>query len=342
MSKLLPTICERADAEAGSPPGSSPSPSQRPTVGEGDLAAVVDRGVAIRVVTVTRGGKFQNRNGLFQMDDWIGKDWGTRIMNQQGKDLVLVKPTPELWTQILTHRTQILYLPDISMIILKLELKPGCLVLETGTGTGSLSTSLARAVHPTGKVYTFEYHKERASKAKEDFEWLGVDHIVEVGTRDTQAQGFPDEFHGKADAVFLDLPTPWLAVKSAYNCLKRDKMLCSFSPCIEQVQRTLEELNDCGFTGFETIEILTREHLLVKDTEISAIDLLYEQRDGHAHVDDAPTDGGVGGGTSGGSGRKRVRQEKENARGGRSATLSRPEYTSRGHTGYLTFCRKAL
>jgi tRNA (adenine57-N1/adenine58-N1)-methyltransferase catalytic subunit len=306
------------------------------TVVEGDLAVVLDRYVPIKLVSVTQDGTFQTRSGLFKMKDWIGKEWGTRIMNEQGKDVMVVKPTPELWTRVLTHRTQILYLPDISMVLLKLEVKPGCVVLETGTGTGSLSTSLARAVHPTGKLYTFEYHHERAAKASEDFKRHGMDHIVEVGNRDTQTNGFPEEFHGRADAVFLDLPTPWLAVKSAHACLKPDKMLCSFSPCIEQVQRTLEELNEYGFFGFETIEILTREHLLIKETEVSMIDVLYEQRDGTVNGKEGRAEG-----TGAGAARKRGRQE-EGARGTRASAISRPEYKTRGHTGYLTFCRKPV
>ncbi len=319
---------------------SSASTSASTTVQEGDLVVVVEKHTPLRMVSVTQGGTFQNRSGLFKMRDWIGKEWGTRIMNAQGKDILVVRPTPELWTQVLTHRTQILYLPDISMILMKLELKPGCVVLETGTGSGSLSTSLARAVHPTGKVYTFEYHAERAAKAEEDFVRHKIDHIVEVSTRDTQADGFPEEFHGRADAVFLDLPSPWLAVASAHACLKPDRMLCSFSPCIEQVQRTLEELNELGFYGFETVEILTREHLLVKEIELSAIDTLYEKLDGVRETngkDDA---------RDGTKKRKDGSEGGEGGEGGRggagSSVISRPEYKTRGHTGYLTFCRKPV
>lgn len=58
------------------------------------------------------------------------------------------------------------------MIILKLCIKPGCKVIESGTGSGSLSCSLASAVGLKGKLFTYEFNKERANNGKELFEKL--------------------------------------------------------------------------------------------------------------------------------------------------------------------------
>lgn len=69
-----------------------------------------------------------------------------------------------------------------------------------------------------------------------------------VEVRDIQGEGFPVAFSGLADSVFLDLPQPWLAIPSAAKMLKEDGVLCSFSPCIEQVQRSCETLRS-DFTG---------------------------------------------------------------------------------------------
>lgn len=79
--------------------------------------------------------------------------------------LHLLRPTPELWTLSLPHRTQILYMPDIAYITMRLGVRVGGRVIEAGTGSGSMTHSLSRAVGPSGHVHSFEYHKARFEKA---------------------------------------------------------------------------------------------------------------------------------------------------------------------------------
>jgi tRNA (adenine57-N1/adenine58-N1)-methyltransferase len=81
-----------------------------------------------------------------------------------------------------------------------------------------------------------------------DFKANGVDHLVTVRHRNVCARGFP-VIEGGVDAVFLDLPTPWEVVESSKNILVAGGHFCSFSPCIEQVQRTCLALSARQFTG---------------------------------------------------------------------------------------------
>jgi len=48
-----------------------------------------------------------------------------------------------LVTENLARKTQILYAMDNSAIIFKLNLQPGAVVVEAGTGSGSLSCAMA-------------------------------------------------------------------------------------------------------------------------------------------------------------------------------------------------------
>ena len=67
------------------------------------------------------------------------------------------------------------------------------------------------------------------------------------------------EFTEIADAVFLDLPSPEKVVKHANKVLKRGGRICSFSPCIEQIQETIKELSKQNYLEFRTVEIIERE-----------------------------------------------------------------------------------
>ena len=171
----------------------------------------------------------------------------------------VLKLTPELWTLSLPHRTQILYAADISLICLRLGLRPGDIVVESGTGSGSLTHALARSVGPTGKVFTFEFSEDRVNKARVEFASHGLTDRVICTHRDAVASGFqPECALGTASAVFLDLPNPWGALQFAKNSLMPNGILCSFSPCIEQVQRVCEALPSLGFEEIRTFESLSR------------------------------------------------------------------------------------
>uniref|UniRef100_S4P6V9 tRNA (adenine(58)-N(1))-methyltransferase catalytic subunit TRMT61A n=2 Tax=Pararge aegeria TaxID=116150 RepID=S4P6V9_9NEOP len=146
------------------------------------------------------------------------------------------------------------------MILLQLDLVPGCVVVEAGTGSGSLTHALIRRVRPHGHVYTFDFHDHRAKVAQEEFQEHGLADFVTARHRDVLAEGFGDDLKEKADAVFLDLPKPWTGVPHAVAAIKNDGgRFCSFSPCIEQVQRTCLTLEQQGFQDISTMEVLQSE-----------------------------------------------------------------------------------
>lgn len=197
--------------------------------------------------------------------------------------LHLMYPTPESWTLSLPHRTQVVYTPDYSYILHRLRARAGGTVIEAGAGSGSFTHAAVRAVfngYPgdepagkkrrLGKVCSFEFHEQRAGRVREEITQHGLDGLVEVTHRDVYEDGFllGDPKTGrspKANAIFLDLPAPWLALKhlvrkpasGAESPLDPSSTvhLCTFSPCLEQAERTIRTMRQLSWLNISMVEV---------------------------------------------------------------------------------------
>ena len=107
-------------------------------------------------------------------------------------ELCLLRPNCELWTLALSHRTQILYDADKSLITYLLQIRPNDIIFESGTGSGSLSTSFSRIISPFGQLF-IEFNKLRAEYAKGDFKNLLIDNLITVIHRNIVQNGFPNK-----------------------------------------------------------------------------------------------------------------------------------------------------
>lgn len=282
-------------------------PAPRPTIQPGDLVVVFESFHDLNFVYATPNEVFSNRNGHFPHNDFINKPYGCKIRSKNNNGLgflYLLRPTPELWAKSLPHRTQIVHELDASMIVHYLNLIPNMVVCESGTGSGAMSHVLLRSIAPRGKLHTYEFNKIRADKARIEFQGHGLGHLVEVHHRDVcgkkallnrnqqetnqpvgseevetdepKTQNAADDGKGgfqlgqsAAHAIFLDLPEPWLAVKHAAYTLKISGRICSYSPCMEQTQRTVVALKQYGFHSIQTVEARLKEYF-VDEVEMEA------------------------------------------------------------------------
>jgi tRNA (adenine57-N1/adenine58-N1)-methyltransferase len=192
-------------------------------------------------------------------------------------------------------------------------------------------------------VFTFEFNQSRADAAREEIDENGLKEYCTVTHRDIETNGFPKNLETAkiADAVFLDLPGPHKCVESSANCLKEDGVLCSFSPCVEQVQRTCVELQKFGFVDVKTVEMLGREFDVNERKFFTDIEKASTGKFSR-NLSERDT--------------KSVKEETKKAKKGlntkgdeeeESATLvsqrvsAVPRFQGQTHTGYLTFARLA-
>ncbi|KAL0209544.1 hypothetical protein RCL1_008382 [Eukaryota sp. TZLM3-RCL] len=217
---------------------------------EGDIVVLFSSRSEMVQAKLTANQVTQTSKGHFHHNSIIGSRYGSFVFNPTKSAFCrLFMMTPELWTETLSHRTQIMYTPDISIIISRLDVKPGDVVCEAGTGSGSLSHSLIKAVAPGGHVFTFEFHELRAAEALKEFTQNGLLPLVSSFHRDVCANGFLVEnslADHQADSLFLDVPSPWKAISHVYRVLKHNGNFCSFSPSVEQIQKTLAAMSQHG------------------------------------------------------------------------------------------------
>ncbi|KAF8125186.1 tRNA methyltransferase complex subunit Cpd1 [Boletus edulis] len=235
--------------------------SNAPEIAPGDLVIIWQTRELVQPLLITPGKDFNSRFGHYKHNDLIGIPYGSKVGSRNGKGFIhVLRPTPELWTMALPHRTQILYLADIAFITSWLDIRRGSRVIEAGTGSGSFSHSVARTIGSSGHLYSYEFHEARADKAREEFIRHGMENIVTLTHRNVCKDGFTVE--NLVDSVFLDLPAPWDAIEHAKKALRKDcpTRICCFSPCIEQVLRTVSALNEAGFTDIIMYETLLRPH----------------------------------------------------------------------------------
>ncbi|MEM1884668.1 MAG: tRNA (adenine-N1)-methyltransferase, partial [Candidatus Jordarchaeales archaeon] len=206
------------------------------------------------------GETLHTHKGVVNIGALIGMPYGCAVRSSKGEKFYIVKPTLADFALKAKRATQIIYPKDLGFILLNLAVGRGSRVVEAGTGSGVLTGVLASWVMPEGRVYSYEVREEFLKVAKKNLERMGVAEYVELKNKDI-LEGIEEK---EVDAVVLDMATPWLVVPYAYEALKAGRVMASFSPTIEQVQKTVSEMEKVGFVDIHTYECLLRE-IIVKE-----------------------------------------------------------------------------
>lgn len=205
---------------------------------------------------VETGKQFHTDRGYLDYDEIIGREFGSIVLSKPyGHKFFIFKPLPSDIVVNMTRDSQIIYPEDIGLILLYTGIGPGSIVVEAGTGSGSLTGILGKYVQPHGHIHTYDIRDSAIKQAKKNMQKLGVADFVTIKKGDL----ITEVEHTGIDVVILDLATPWLATDKIHGFLKNSGIVCSFSPVIEQVIKTHEALKASHFHDIKTYELLKRE-----------------------------------------------------------------------------------
>lgn len=210
------------------------------------------------LVELIPGRTLHTHDGIVKHDQVIGQAEGARILTHMNRPFIAVRPTLVQRMMKVKRKTQIIYPKEAARIALELSVAPGCRVIEMGGGSGALTTLLATLVRPAGRVYSFDRNAEFQEVARENIARAGLESAVEFSVLEAGSPfGLTD-----VDAVVLDLPEPWLAIRPAFESLRPGGMFASIIPNAEQLKQIHIESEDAGFSDLTAVEILERRILV--------------------------------------------------------------------------------
>ncbi len=215
---------------------------------------LIDRKRRRYLIDLKDGGEFHSHSGVLAHDDMIGKSEGETFRSTRGMVFIAVRPTITDFVLKMPRGAQVVYPKDIGPILILADIFPGARVLESGLGSGALSTGMLRA---GADITGYEIRDDFEHTARENVgRFLGPDVMDRYRTE------VRDVYEGieatELDRVVLDLPEPWQVVPHAQQALHRGGIFLAYSPSIIQVSQLHDAFEDSRFGMAETVEVLQR------------------------------------------------------------------------------------
>jgi tRNA (adenine57-N1/adenine58-N1)-methyltransferase catalytic subunit len=209
------------------------------------------------LVRLQEGGTFHFHGGAVRHDDLIGEQEGVVVSSGTGASLAAYRPRLADFILKMPRGAQVVYPKDVGAILVFADVFPGARVLEAGTGSGSLTISLARAVGSSGRVVSYELRPDHHEQAVENVQTYFGAIPAELDLREgdvLDAAAEPDRY----SHLVLDLPQPWDCIELACRVLEPGGVFCAYLPTTVQVQQLGLGLEEAGFRDLETFETLMR------------------------------------------------------------------------------------
>jgi tRNA (adenine57-N1/adenine58-N1)-methyltransferase len=187
----------------------------------------------------------------------IGQPEGTRAETSGGMVVTAFRPRFADYALKMKRGAQVIYPKDLGPILTYTDVFPGARVLEAGTGSGSLTIALCRAVGTTGRVVSYEAREEHHAQAVANLEgFFGkLPEQLELRLGQIEDVGRTGE---RFDRCVLDLGSPWEPLQALASVLEPGGVLCVYIPTTIQLQQIVLALPAQGFFHIESFEVMRR------------------------------------------------------------------------------------
>lgn len=173
----------------------------------------------------------------------------------QGKNFTVLEYTEDLFALSAQRGAQIIDGKDASYMIHRSGIRYGSHVLESGTGSGSLTISIMKTIGDTG-LYMGVDHSEESIKITSHNVKMILGKVPDI-THCSFEEFDPGK--QKFDAIFLDLPEPWKNISEQRKWVLSGSRIITYLPTMNQVEKTVMSYVKNGFMHLETVELSSRE-----------------------------------------------------------------------------------
>ncbi|MGP6293364.1 hypothetical protein [Caldiplasma sukawensis] len=173
------------------------------------------------------------------------------LIRMFGQEFLVVKETPYNIKDTMKRGAQIIQPETASLMVALSGIKYGSRVLESGTGSGLLTSFILNAIEITENYTGVE---------------INIQNIVITQDNVFRATGKTpkilnenffelENFKTKYDAIFLDLPEPWKNIEFLRSNTVNGGSIITYLPTFDQVEKTVSEMTDYGFKHMESFWI---------------------------------------------------------------------------------------
>lgn len=168
---------------------------------------------------------------------------------------IAINPSPSIIRSIGKRGAQIIDPRDAAVMIMYADMKPDSRVLESGTGSGALTSMIVQYLSEKGSYLGIDHNLESIKITRENVSILTGRNVEVIFGKFEEFDGMGKTY----DCIFLDLPEPWLNVAKQRNYLVPGGRVVTYLPNFDQVEKTVIEYEKNGFLHLQTDEIIKRE-----------------------------------------------------------------------------------
>jgi tRNA (adenine57-N1/adenine58-N1)-methyltransferase len=221
---------------------------------KGDPVVLTDRKGNKILLTIEDEMKKVKGLGVYNPGELVGRKYYDDITIGNRTFLVL-EPSISDKIEAIERKAQIILPKDGMFVLYYCNIKPGDIIIEAGTGSGSLTILLAHFVGLKGKVISYEKREDHIKVAKRNLTKAHLSDSVEFKKGDVTKR----ITEKNVDSIILDIPNPWDALNNAYEAVKQGGHVAVYTPTVNQFEKTQREMEKYGLGEKRTIETIQRE-----------------------------------------------------------------------------------